>query len=103
MEVDQMPVISILECQFKPEHAEAGAEWLKRVLVATRAFDGCLGVEVIQDHQEPGRLLAVERWASLDHDRAYRAWRAGEGRAEDASQLFAGPTKLTVGVVRDDI
>jgi quinol monooxygenase YgiN len=98
-----MPVISILECQFKPEDAAAGAEWLNRVLVATRAFEGCLGVEVIEDSDDPARLLAVERWASLEHDRAYRAWRAGEGRAQDGGELFAGPMKLTVGVVRDDV
>jgi quinol monooxygenase YgiN len=98
-----MPVISILECQFKPEHADAGAEWLNRVLAATRGFEGCLGVEVIQDHEDPARLVAVERWASLEHDRAYRAWRAGEGRVQDGSELFDGPMKLTVGVVRDDV
>ncbi|HXW78325.1 MAG TPA: antibiotic biosynthesis monooxygenase, partial [Acidimicrobiales bacterium] len=95
--------IAILECQFKPEHAEAGTEWLKRVLVATRAFEGCLGVEVIQDHEDPARLLAVEHWASLEHDRAYRAWRAGEGRAQGGADLLAGPMKLTVGLICDDI
>jgi heme oxygenase (mycobilin-producing) len=98
-----MPVIAILDCQFKAEHADAGAAWLNRVLAATRAFEGCLGVEVIQDHEDPARFVAVERWASLEHDRAYRAWRAGEGRAQDGSELFARPMKLIVGVVRDDV
>jgi quinol monooxygenase YgiN len=96
-----MKVISILECQFKPDCVDAGTEWLTRALVATRAFDGCLGVEVIQDSDDPTRLIAVERWASLEHDRAYRAWRAGEGRIADGAELFAGPRKLTVGIVLD--
>jgi heme oxygenase (mycobilin-producing) len=98
-----MAVIAILECQFKPDHVEAGAEWLRKVLVATRAFDGCLGVEVFQDHEDPARFLAVEHWASFEHDRAYRAWRTGEGRVEEGAELFAGPRKLTAGVVRDDV
>ncbi len=98
-----MAVIAILECRFKPEHVEAGADWLRRVLVATRAFDGCLGVEVFQDRDDPARFLAVEHWASLEHDRAYRAWREGEGRVQEGAELFAGPRNLTIGPIRDDV
>jgi len=98
-----MGVIAILECQFKPEHVGAGAGWLQRNLAATRAFDGCLGVEVIQDHDDASRFVVVEHWASLDNDRAYRAWREGDGRIEEGSELFAASSKLTVGVTRDDI
>lgn len=79
-----MAVIAILECRFKPEHVEAGADWLRTVLVATRAFDGCLGVEVFQDRDDPARFLAVEHWASLEHDRVVpsmaRRRRPGPGR-----------------------
>ncbi len=98
-----MKVISMLECQFKPESINAGTEWLTRALVATRAFDGCLGVEVIRDIADPTRLIAVERWASLEHDRAYRAWREGEGRIKEGEELFEGPRKLTVGILLDDV
>ncbi len=97
-----MKVISILECQFKPGCIDAGTEWLRRALLATRAFDGCLGVDVIQDSDDPARLIAVERWASLEHDRAYRAWRQGEGRITEGEELFEGPRKLTVGILLDD-
>jgi quinol monooxygenase YgiN len=97
-----MVVIAILECHFQPEKVDAGIDWLRRNLVATRAFDGCLGVDVFKDGDVPSRVIAVERWASLGHDRAYRAWRDGEGRIVEGGDLFAGPTKLTVGVVCDD-
>jgi quinol monooxygenase YgiN len=98
-----MASIAILECQFKPEHADDGADWLRRILVATRAFDGCLAVEVFRDNDDRARFMVVERWASLEHDRAYRAWRAGEGRITEGLELFAVPRKLTVGVISDDI
>jgi heme oxygenase (mycobilin-producing) len=98
-----MKVISLLECRFKPECIEAGTEWLTRALAATRAFDGCLGVEVIQDSEDPVRLIAVERWASLEHDQAYRAWRAAEGRIKEGEELFEGPRKLTVGILLDEV
>ncbi len=68
-----MAVIAILECQFKPEQVDAGIDRSRRNLVATRAFDGCLGVDVFNDRDVPSRVVAVERWASLEHDRAYRA------------------------------
>ncbi len=75
-----MKGISILECKFKADCIDAGTEWLTRALMATRAFDGCLGVEVIRDSDDPTRLIAVERWASLEHDRAYpRGERGKEG------------------------
>jgi quinol monooxygenase YgiN len=98
-----MAVIAILECQFKPEHADAGAEWLRRNLVATRAFDGCLVVEVVRDNDDLSRFVVVEHWVSLEHDRAYRSWRDGEGRIEEGGELFAGSPRLTVGVVSDDL
>jgi quinol monooxygenase YgiN len=98
-----MAIIAILECHFKPEQVDAGIDWLRRNLVATRAFDGCLGVEVFKDRDDPSRVVAVEHWASLEHDRAYRAWRDGEGRIVEGGDLFVGPPRLTVGVVRDDV
>ncbi len=98
-----MKVISILECRFKPDCIDAGSEWLARALADTRTFDGCLGVDVIQDADDPSRLIAVEHWASLDHDRAYRAWRQGEGRIEEGGELFEAPRKLTVGIVLDGV
>ncbi len=64
-----MAAIAILECHFKPEQVDAGIDWLRRNLVATRAFDGCLGVEVFKDHDHQSRLVVVEHWASLEHDR----------------------------------
>lgn len=98
-----MAVIAILECQFKPGEEAAGAAWLRKILAATRAFDGCLGLEILQDHADPARFVVVERWASPEHDHAYRVWRAGEGRVSEGSELFATPLKLTVGTVREDI
>jgi quinol monooxygenase YgiN len=98
-----MAVIAILECYFKPEQVDAGIDWLRRNLVATRVFDGCLGVDVFKDRDVPSRVVAVERWVSLEHDLAYRAWRDGEGRIVEGGDLFASPPKLTVGVVRDDV
>lgn len=98
-----MSVTAILDVQFKPESLDEGLEVLRRELARTRAFDGCRSVTVVQDRDDPTRVLAVEQWESLDHDAAYRAWRAGDGAITEMPALVARAPRLTVGVDRDDV
>ena len=68
---------------------------LRDILTDTRAFDGCLGVDVLVDSNGSGAL--PRRWNSgrpLEHDAAYRAWRAGDG-ASGLGELLAAPPVLT--------
>ncbi len=92
-----MPVISVLEIQLKPESVEEAKAIFGRALVDTRAFEGNVSVDVLQDREDPARLVAVEVWESLEADDAYRAWRAGEGALTDLVPHLAGAPKLTVG------
>ncbi len=91
-----------LDLNLKKESLESAPDRLRDILVGTRAFDGCLGVDVLIDHQDPAHLLVVERWASLEQDAAYRAWRAGDGATELGSLLAAPPT-LTYFVASAEI
>jgi quinol monooxygenase YgiN len=94
---------AILELRIKPESVDESSEVLHRILAETRAFDGCLGVTVIQDSTDPTHVVAIEEWESLEKDAAYRAWRAGDGAMPDLAALLAGPPSLTVGEARTDI
>jgi quinol monooxygenase YgiN len=76
---------------------------LHRVLEETRAFDGCLGVTVIQDQADPTHLVAIEEWESPEKDSAYREWRASEGAAVELPPLLAGAPSLTVGVALSEV
>jgi quinol monooxygenase YgiN len=93
-----MPITSILDLQIKPDRVDDAHALLRRVLADTRAFDGCESVTVVQDHADPARILAIEVWASLEHDTAYRKWRAGEGAITDLPELLAAAPRLTVAV-----
>ncbi|WP_374007942.1 putative quinol monooxygenase [Leifsonia sp. LS-T14] len=86
-----MTVTSLLDLRFADDHLEDGPRALLDILAGTRAFDGCLGV---QDVTDPAHVIAVEHWESLEHDDAYRAWRAGPG-ASGLSDYLAGPPTLT--------
>lgn len=91
-----MAVTSILALKFKPEALEDAKALLNSVLEQTRAFDGCLGVDVVQDVNDAGRLIAIERWESVEKDAAYRQWRAGEGAITELPPLLAEAPQLFI-------
>ena len=80
--------------RFAADHLEDGPPALQAILKDTRAFDGCLGVQVVTDVTDPAHVVAVEHWESLEHDDAYRAWRAGPG-ASGLGDYLAEPAALT--------
>ncbi len=98
-----LAITSILELRIKPDAVDAGPEVVHRILEETRAFDGCLGVTVVQDNADPAHLIAIEEWESLEKDSAYRQWRAGDGAMPDLAALLAGPPSLTIGQARADL
>lgn len=95
-------ITAVLDLHVKPELVAQAPAALHTILVDTRAFDGCLGVEVLVELDDPAHIVVVERWASEDHDAAYRAWRAGDGQSNLASFL-AEPPALTKYSSSDEI
>ncbi len=90
-----MSIVATLELRLRPEKVEAAPAVLDEVLAETRAFAGNRGVEVLPDVEDPTRVTAFERWESLEHDAAYRAWRAGDGNRPALGALLAAPPVLT--------
>lgn len=62
---------------------------LAKALPDTRARKGCEFVTTHQDRANPNVILLVERWATMEDDAAYRAWRAGDGAITDMAGLVA--------------
>jgi quinol monooxygenase YgiN len=98
-----LPSTAVLELHIKPDAVDEGLEVVHRVLGETRAFDGCLGVTVIQDATDPAHLVAIEEWESIEKDGAYRKWREGDGAMPDLVALLAGRPSLVVGETRPDL
>jgi quinol monooxygenase YgiN len=86
-----MPVTVLLELRFKPESVEAGRELMHRTLQTTRAFDGNLTTDVLVDEDDEAHWVIYELWETVEHDEAYRAFRAGEGRVTELPPLLAAP------------
>jgi quinol monooxygenase YgiN len=86
-----MAVTVILELQFKPESVQAAREVMGRALKDTRAFEGNLRTDVLFDEDDDAHWLIYEIWDTVEHDEAYRNFRAGEGRIADLPPLLAEP------------
>lgn len=95
------PVTSLLELRFRPDDLDASYRRLDEILADTRAFDGCLAVEVLVDTDDPTHAIARETWVSLAHDDAYRAWRATPDGASGLGELLTASPVLTRLVARE--
>lgn len=98
-----MAITVFFEIRVRPEALDEGlhAE-LHKILSDTRAFEGCLSVDVLIDTGDPTHIVAIEEWASEQHDAAYRAWRAEDGKTNLASYLVSPPV-VTKFCSADDI
>jgi quinol monooxygenase YgiN len=90
-----MSVTVILELRFKPEQVAAGRELMGRALQDTRAFDGNLGTDVLLDEDDEAHWVIYELWDTVEHDEAYRRFRAGEGKLTQLPPLLAAPPVKT--------
>ena len=88
-----MSITALLDVRVTQESLATAPDVLRDTLAATRAFPGCLGVDVVVDIDDPTHFLAIERWESIEADNAYREWRATpEGASPLGSILAAAPT-----------
>ena len=58
-------ITAILDLQLRAESLETAHKVIHATLTDTRAVPGC-----------PAHVVLYEKWESIEHDRAYRAWRA---------------------------
>ena len=90
-----MAIVSLLELTLRPEAVEEAPAVIRETLVATRAFDGFLDVQVTVDATDPTHVVLIETWESLDHDSAYRVWRSTPEGASSLGTVLASPPVLT--------
>ena len=91
-----MAITAILDLQLKAEALETASEIIHETLTATRAFPGCDHVAVLVDSDDPAHVILYETWESIEHDRAYRAWRATPEGASRLGSILAAAPKLTL-------
>ena len=89
-----MPVTVTLAFSVIPERAEAFKALLRELLPDTRAYEGCLKVNVYEEQENPGRIYLVEDWESKAHQQRYQAWRDQSGIANVVGPYLAGEPRF---------
>ena len=96
-----MPITVILELKVKPESVREAQDVMGRALQDTRAFEGNLRTDVLVNEDDEAHWVIYELWDSVEHDEAYRRFRAGEGRIAELPPLLAAPPVKTRYVTTD--
>ena len=96
-----MSITVVLELRLKPEAVPAARDLMSRTLRDTRAFDGNLRTDVLVDEDDEAHWVIYELWETVEHDEAYRKFRAGEGRVTELPPLLAAPPVKTRYVTTD--
>jgi quinol monooxygenase YgiN len=96
-----MPITVILELRLKPDAVAKARDVMGRALQVTRAFDGNLGTEVLVDQDDEAHWIINELWETVEHDEAYREFRAGDGKVTELPPLLAAPAVKTRYVTTD--
>ena len=86
-----MSVLVVAEVQVKPEHVSEMKSLLAELLPDTRAYDGCQGIDVHSNTEDPGDMVLIEYWDSRAHHEKYMAWRTETGVMKKVGEMLAGP------------
>ena len=64
------------------------------ILPDTRSFDGCEGLDVKINSDDPNNLVLVERWQSRPHYEKYFAWRQETGLIDRLGPVLGAPPSI---------
>ena len=76
-----MKNLVIAEFKAQPGKAEELTNIFNEALVDTRAFDGCLSIDLYYE-EKTNTFTMLENWESLDHYEKYLQWRIDTGIAD---------------------
>ncbi len=84
-----MSIVITFDVQAKDGQVQALISLFTDTLDDTRAFDGCINVELHTETISPNTVFMVEEWASKSAYDKYLAWRGERGDMEKLMSLVA--------------
>ena len=85
-----MSIVVLLDFRVKPDVVEESLQLFKKILPETRAYQGCEGVDVYNNADDPTNIIFYERWQSKQHYQKYFEWRTQSGFMEKFGEKLAG-------------
>ena len=84
-----MSVLVNLEIPVKKERIEHFFNYLRDILVDTRAYEGCIRLETYHD-MENSKVLLIEEWEKIENQESYMQWRTETGLVEALEEFLDG-------------
>ena len=97
-----MSVLVNLEIPVKEDKLEDFFDYMREVLVDTRAYEGCIGLKT---YHEVGTstILLIEEWEKMENQESYMNWRVETGLVEALSGFLDGDLVVKKYLPRVDI
>jgi len=96
-----MAVRSILEVQAKPGIGDELIAFFKLHLSTTRAHEGCMSVDALQNSDDADNLMVVEVWDSHEQQKKYLASHRERGTSDQLREFLAKPPSIRIFDVLD--
>lgn len=89
-----MAVRVLLETQAKPGTGADLVAFFRSIMSETRAYEGCLSVDTLQNSDDADNVVLVEEWETRGQYENYLAWRREKGVSDRLMQMLAGPPSI---------
>jgi quinol monooxygenase YgiN len=90
-----MTVTVLLQLKAKPGEGSNLADAMDALLPDTRAYQGCLGADLMQGLDDRDDITLIERWEQRQDHEAYSAWRNEQGSLAAIAPLLGGRPTVT--------
>lgn len=84
-----MSVLVNLEIPVKKERIEDFFDYLRDILVDTRAYEGCIRLDTYHE-MENSKVLLIEEWEKIENQESYMKWRIETGLVEALTEFLDG-------------
>ena len=84
----------ILEFKAKKDAIEGIRSFLREILPDTRGYDGCVGLNITQNQDDPTAFAVVEQWNTRKQYEAYLQWRINSGVMDKLAAMMDGAPSI---------
>lgn len=84
----------ILEFKAKKDSIEGIRSFLREILPDTRGYEGCVGLNITQNQDDPTAFAVVEQWDTRKKYEAYLQWRVDSGVMNKLAEMMDGEPSI---------
>ena len=89
-----MSVIVLVNLSIKEKSLEDFKNFFKKIIPDTRSYEGCEGVQLYQNKENPTKFTIHGKWKSVDAQKKYMAWRMEIGSFDKLQPMLSEPFSM---------